>query len=193
MLAPAVPLAGGTRNTRWWAAAGVTSTFAGWLIAKPSTVAVTVFVSAMVALSVPVATPFALVVVTGCVKVFPLPVAASTTGLPLMTLPNGSRTVIVSVLALLPLDAVIVVANAVTLVCVALTGPGTVNAANVSGEPAPVACMTCTLSVGVIAVPSVQPVVAMPLASVSELSGFTEPPPSSTAQVIGTLGTGLLN
>src|SRR5574341_906796 len=191
--APAVTLLGCPVKTSCAAAAGVTVTVAVWVIPVPLIVAETTLPSATVALSVPVATPFASVVAPGCVSVFPVPVADSTTGSPLITLPNGSRTVIVSVLALPPLDAVIAAGNAVTLVCVALTGPGTVNPVNVRGDPTPVARTSCTLSGGVIAVPSVQLVVAMPLASVSELSGFTEPPPSSTAQLIWTLGTGLSN
>ena len=44
------------------------------------------------------------------------------------------------VLALLPLEAVIVPGAAATVVCAALTGPGTVKAVNVSGEATPVAC-----------------------------------------------------
>src|SRR5437899_2097414 len=49
------------------------------------------------------------------------------------------------------------------------------------------------LSDGDITVPSVQLVVAIPLALVVELGGFTVPPPSVTVQPIGTPATGLLN
>src|SRR6266446_643887 len=45
-------------------------------------VAETVLVAATVELNVPVATPLAFVVPTGCVSVFPVPVAASTTVAP---------------------------------------------------------------------------------------------------------------
>jgi hypothetical protein len=49
------------------------------------------------------------------------------------------------------------------------------------------------LSDGVIAVPSVQLVAAIPRESVVELAGLTLPPPSSTVQLIKTPATGLLN
>src|SRR6266576_3095240 len=49
------------------------------------------------------------------------------------------------------------------------------------------------LSDGDITVPSVQLVVAIPLALVVELGWFTVPPPSVTVQPIGTPATGLLN
>src|ERR1700688_1811808 len=70
-------------------------------------VADTVFDSATGALSVPVATPLASVGPAGCVSVFPVPVAASTTVAPLTGLPEASRAVTVIVDWLLPLDAVI--------------------------------------------------------------------------------------
>src|SRR5213594_1655277 len=63
-------------------APGVTTTVALCVTATPSTVAVTVLDSATVALKVPVATPLAFVVALGCVRVLPLPVAASTTVAP---------------------------------------------------------------------------------------------------------------
>ena len=50
-------------------------------------VAETVFPSATVELNVPVATPLPFVVPTGCVRVFPVPVAASTTVAPLIGFP----------------------------------------------------------------------------------------------------------
>ena len=55
-----------------------------WVIAVPFAVAETVFAPATVELNVPVATPLASVVPLGCVRVFPLPVAASTTVAPLI-------------------------------------------------------------------------------------------------------------
>jgi len=63
-------------------APGVTTTVALCVTATPSTVAVTVLDSATVELNVPVATPLAFVVALGCVRVLPLPVAASTTVAP---------------------------------------------------------------------------------------------------------------
>ena len=62
-------------------------TGAVWASAVPFAVAETVFASATVEPSVPVATPPALVVPLGWVSVFPLPVAASATGAPLTGLP----------------------------------------------------------------------------------------------------------
>src|SRR6266566_10061980 len=109
-----------------------------------------------------------------------------------MTLPYWSRAVTVIVLGPAPLDAVIVAGAATTLVCVGLTAPGTVKAVKLSADPTPVACAVCVLSVGVIAVPSVQLVEAMPLVLVVEVSGLTEPPPSSTDQLMVTPATGLL-
>ena len=153
----------------------------------------TVLVSALVELTVPVVTPVASVGVVGCVSVFAVPLAVSVTVFPLIALPYWSRTVTVIVLVLLPLDAVIVPGAAVTVVCWALTGPGTVIAVKVSGDATPVACTSWMLSVGVMTVPSVQLVVAIPLAFVVELEGFTDPAPSDTAQLIDTPATGLLN
>src|SRR5207249_4513826 len=59
-----------------------TTTVAVCVIATALIVADTVLDSAVVELSVPVATPLAFVVVTGCVSVLPDPVAASTTVAP---------------------------------------------------------------------------------------------------------------
>src|SRR5439155_6525710 len=61
----------------------------------------------IVALNVPVATPLAFVVVVGCVRVFPVPVAARTTLAPAMGFPEASRAVTVIVAWLPPLEAVI--------------------------------------------------------------------------------------
>src|SRR5437764_629928 len=110
-----------------------------------------------------------------------------------MTLPYWSRAVTVIVLAPAPLDAAIVAGAATTLVCEGLTAPGTVKAVKLSADPTPVAWAVCVLSLGVIAVPTVQLVDAMPLEFVLELSGLTEPPPSTTDQLMVTPATGLLS
>jgi hypothetical protein len=70
------------------AAAAFTLTVAVWVIATALIVADTVFDSATVELKLPVATPLALVVPTGGVRVFPVPVAASATVAPAIGLPN---------------------------------------------------------------------------------------------------------
>src|SRR5439155_1465983 len=128
----------------------------------------------------------------GWTSALPVPVAASTTVLPRITLPYGSRAVTVIVLALLPVDAVIVAGDATTVVWDALTGPGMVKPVKFTGDPTPVACTTWVLSVGVIRVPSVQLVDAMPLVFEVVIAGFTDPPPEAAAQLTVTLGTGLL-
>src|SRR5260370_30112653 len=87
------------------AAAAFTLTVAVWVIATVLIVADTVFDSATVDASVPVATPLALVVPTGCVRVFPVPVAASTTAAPAIGLPFASLAV--TVMVDVPLPAVI--------------------------------------------------------------------------------------
>src|SRR5438128_1878213 len=193
MCAPAATLLGCTSQASVSAAAGVTVTVACWAIATVPTVADTVLVCATVELSVPVATPLVPVGPAGCVRALLFPVTASVTVLPLMTLPYWSRAVTVIVLAPAPLDAVIVAGAATTLVCVGLTAPGTVKAVKLSADPTPVACAVCVVSVGVIAVPSVQFVDAMPLELVVEVSGLTEPPPPSTDQLMVTPATGLLS
>jgi hypothetical protein len=83
------------------------------VIAVPFAVADTVFVPATVELSVPVATPLAFVGPEGCVKVFPLPVAASTTVAPLIAFPFASFTV--TVIVEVPLPTVIDVGAAATV------------------------------------------------------------------------------
>src|SRR6184192_2586731 len=192
MWAPAATLLGCTSQARVSAAADVTVTVACSAIATVPTVADIVLVWASVELSVPVATPFVPVAPDGCVSVLLFPVTASVTALFLMTLPYWSRAVAVIVLAPAPVDAAIVAGAATTLVCVGLTAPGTVNAVKLSADPTPVAWAVCVLSVGVIAVPSVQLVDAMPPVLVVEVSGLTEPPPSSTDQLTVTPATGLL-
>src|SRR2546427_696083 len=75
----------------------LTPTAAACAISTLSIVAAIVFHSATVELSVPVATPLALVTAAGWVSVFPLPVAASTTVAPLIGFPDASRAVTVIV------------------------------------------------------------------------------------------------
>src|SRR5205809_4239309 len=192
-VAPAVVLAGGcTTKFTLLATAGPTATVGCWVIATPSTVAATTLVSALVELSVPVVTPFTSVAAAG-VRVLPVVGdAVNPTVLPLITLPNWSRAVTVMSLWLDPVDAVIGLV-AVTLVCAALTGPGTVYARNVTGDPTPDARTLCVLSVGLMRVPSVPLIAAIPLAFVTDVGALTEPPPSDTTQLTVTPDTGLLN
>src|SRR3989442_6993971 len=192
MWAPAATLPGCTSQAGVSAAADVTVTVACWAIITVPTVADIVLVWASVELSVPVATPFVPVGPDGCVRVLLFPVTPSVTALFLMTLPYWSRAVTVIVLAPAPVDAAIVAGAATTLVCVGLTAPGTVKAVKLSADPTPVAWAVCVLSVGVIAVPSVQLVEAIPPASVVDVRGLTVPPPSSTDQLTVTPATGLL-
>src|SRR6266540_4910087 len=91
----------------------VTVTVAVWAIAVPLAVAETVFVPATVELSVPVATPLALVGPLGWVSVLPLPVADSTTVAPLIGFPLASLTV--TVIVEFPLPAGSDVGEAVTV------------------------------------------------------------------------------
>src|SRR2546430_12399563 len=83
-----------------------TTTVAVWVMATASIVADTVFDSAAVDDSVPVATPLAFVVPIGCVSVFPVVgVAASVTAAPWTGFPFASRAV--TVMVDVPLPAVI--------------------------------------------------------------------------------------
>src|SRR6185437_6264450 len=189
--APATAFVGCWTKLKDAAVAGFTSTDGCWLIVTPPTVAVTVLLSATVDERVPVVTPLAFVGDTGLVTVFPVPVAANVTVLPLIPLPNWSRAVTVMVLWLEPEDAVTGLV-AVTLVCAALTAPGTVKAVNVTGDPTPVACTSCVESTGLIAVPRVQCVEAIPPALVWEVAESSVPAPFSTDHEIATPGTGLL-
>jgi len=75
----------------------VTTTVAVCVIPTVLIVAETVFDSATAELRLPVATPLALVVVAGCVSVFPLPVAANATVAPWIRFPNPSLAVTVIV------------------------------------------------------------------------------------------------
>jgi hypothetical protein len=107
-----------------WAAETVpafTTTVAVCVIATELIVAETLFDSAVVELSVPVATPLALVVPIGCVRVLPVVgVAARTTETPWIGLPLASRAV--TVIVELPLPAAIGDV-AVTVDCAADTVP----------------------------------------------------------------------
>jgi hypothetical protein len=83
-----------------------TTTVAVWVMATASIVAETVFASAAVDDSVPVATPLALVVPTGCVTVLPVVGATvSATLAPWIAFPFASRAV--TVIVEVPLPAVI--------------------------------------------------------------------------------------
>src|SRR2546425_11547458 len=134
MAVPAVALLGGTRKTSVAAAAGFTVTVACCAMAVPPTLADTVFASATVELSVPRATPPALVGPAGCVSVFPVPVAVSATVLPPIGLPKPSTAVTVIVAALPPLEALSVLGVAVIVVPEALTAPGRDVARKFSGR-----------------------------------------------------------
>src|SRR4029077_6857782 len=103
-------------------AAGVTVTAAVCVIAVPLIVAEEIFCSAPVELRVPVATPVPSVVALGCVRVLPVPVAASTTLAPLIKLPLASLAVTVIVEE--PLPATIDPGAALTVDWAADTGPG---------------------------------------------------------------------
>src|SRR5438132_1903605 len=99
LVPPAAMLAGAAATVDWLdeTAPGVTVTAAVAVNAVPFTVAEIVFPSGTVELNVPVATPLPSVVAAGCVSVFPLPVAASTTVAPPIWLPVPSFAVTVTV------------------------------------------------------------------------------------------------
>src|SRR5207245_2342005 len=98
----------------------LTTTVAVWVIATALIVADTVFDSVAVDVRVPVATPLALVVPTGCVGVFPVPDAASTTVAPWIGLPLASRAVTVIVE---PVPPAVIGDVAATVDCAAETVP----------------------------------------------------------------------
>jgi hypothetical protein len=99
----------------------VTTTVAVWVTATALIVADTVFDSATSELRVPVATPSAPVGPPGCVTVFPVPVAATTTVAPRIGLPNPSLAVTVMVEVPVPAAIGVVV---VTVDAAADTVPG---------------------------------------------------------------------
>src|SRR5207302_1018441 len=114
-----------------------TTTVAVWVIATALMVADAAFDPAAVELKVPVTTPLASVVPSGCVSVFPaVGVAASVTVAPSIGFPLASRAVTVMVDWLDPLDALIGEV-AVTVACAADTGPPFTTAVAVISLPAP--------------------------------------------------------
>src|SRR5881628_2538638 len=121
MMVPAVVLVGWTVKASCAAGPAVTETVAVCVMATELMVADTVLVSAVVELRVPVATPFAFVVPTGCVSVVPVVgVAANTTVAPWIGFPLASFAV--TVMVDVPLPAVIGEVAA-TVDCVADTVP----------------------------------------------------------------------
>ena len=168
-----------------------TTTVAVWVIATALIVAETVFEPAAVELRVPVATPLASVVPTGCVSVFPeLGVAARTTVAPSTGLPLASLAV--TVIVELPLPAAIgdvaltadcaadTVPGFTTTVAVCVTATPSIVAETVF-EPAvvdervpvatplafvvPTGCVSVFPAVGVAASVTVAPWIGLPLAS----------------------------
>src|SRR5205807_5298006 len=101
----------------------------------PFSVALIVFVSALVELSVAVAWPFAPVGPPGWASALLVPLAARTTVTPPTGLPNSSFAVTVIVAALAPVDAVIAPGVAVTSDRAALGAPAVPLAVNVTGLP----------------------------------------------------------
>ena len=121
------------------AAAGFTVTVSRCAIWTPATEADTTFASASVELKLPVATPLGSVVSRGWTSALAVPVAARVTVLPRTGLPYWSCAVTVTVLALVPLEAVTAAGDATSVVCNASTGPATLNAVKLTGDPTPVA------------------------------------------------------
>src|SRR2546426_3784617 len=99
----------------------VTTTVAVWVIATALMVADTVLDSATRELSVPVASPPTFVALLGCVSVFAVPVAASTTVAPAIAFPNPSLAV--TVIVDVPVPAAIGDVAA-TVDCAPDTAPG---------------------------------------------------------------------
>src|SRR5256884_8577419 len=118
------------------AAAGVTLTLAvAPTCVPPLSVALIVFVSALVELSVPVTWPLAPVGPVGWVRALLVPLAARVTVTPLTGLPNSSFAVTVIVAALAPVDAVIAPGVAATSDRAAPGAPAVPVAVNVIGLP----------------------------------------------------------
>ncbi len=138
---------------------------------------------AALALSVPVATPFASVGAAGWVRTTPVPAAARVTARPLTGKPLASRAVTVMVLVTAPVLVLIELGLALTVLCVALTPPTVAVAVNGTGlplKPEAVAASVFSPSVG----PSVQaPTAAMPFASGVCVAPLTLPPPLVTVNV----------
>src|SRR5205809_873398 len=126
-----------------------TTTVAVCLIASAFLLALLSFPTRRSSDLVPVATPLAFVVVTGCVSVLPDPVAASTTVAPGIGLPLASRAV--TVIVDVPPPAVIG-EMAVTVDCAADTAPAFTTTVTVWVTPIPlILAETTTVAVCVIA------------------------------------------
>src|SRR5690349_2343660 len=192
-------------------APALTSTVAVWVIATELIVADTVFEPAAVEASVPVATPLASVVPTGCVSVLPVVgVAVSTTVAPWMRLPFASFAV--TVMVEVPLPAAIGEV-AVSVDCVAETAPAFTSTvavcviatelivADTVFDPAmvalsvpvatplasvkPAGCVSVFPVVGVTTSVTVAPAIAFPNASLAVTVIVEAPPPA----VIGDVAT----
>src|SRR5207302_9659944 len=132
------------------------------------------------------------VVAAGCVSVFPAPLASNATGTPGTGFPTASSAVTVSVAAFDPVLAGIIAGCAVTRDCVLLGGPTVPVAVNGTGLPvSPVAVAVSVFPPG--SSPSVQDVVAIPLALLEVVTGFAVPPPPVTSNWTPTRATGLPN
>src|SRR5213078_3806701 len=142
---------------------GVTVTVAVCVTAIPSIVAEMVFAPAAVERRVPVATPVASVGPPGCVRVFPVPVAASTTDAPPIGLPLASLAVTVIVDVPLPAGIDAGAAVAVTVLVpapVELRVPVATPVASV----VPLGCVR-VLPLPVVASTTVAPLIGLPPAS----------------------------
>src|SRR6266566_3749905 len=164
-------------------------------------VAETVLDSATVELSVPVATPLAFVVAAGCVSVFPVPVAASTTVAPWTGLPSASLAVTVIVDVLVPLDAVIGVLACTTTVAVCVittplivadtvfdsaTAELNVPVATPSAVVGPLGCVS-VFAVPVAASTTVAPAIAFPNPSLAVTVIVDAPVPAAIGDVAATV------
>src|SRR5207249_9815204 len=113
--------------------ASVPATAAVWVPFTAAALPISVFEPAAVEVRVPVATPLAFVVPTGCISVFPVVgVAASVTVAPAIGFPFASRAVTVMVDAPLPAT---IGDGAVTVDWVAATAPAVPIAVSVTGLP----------------------------------------------------------
>src|SRR5439155_7482004 len=115
-------------------------------MAVPLAVAETVFDSATVDVSIPVAVPFAPVGPAGCVSVLPFPVAASTTVAALTGFPKSSFAVTVIVDD--PLPATNEAGDAVTVDTAADTGPAVTVTAAVGPITVPFAVADTVFEIG---------------------------------------------
>src|SRR5438105_12803497 len=157
----------------------------------PLRVALIVFVSALVELSVAVAWPLTPVGPAGWASALLVPLAARVTVTPLTGLPNSSFAVTVIVAALAPVEAVIAPGVAATSDRAALGAPAVPVAVNVIGLPFTPGAVAVSVS-WPATVPSVQPpTAAMPLALVVWLAPVMLPLAGATANVTDTPCTGL--